>query len=141
MDRHGLFCFSTPSNASALAVFRSNFVPAFLLKTAKERSDIEFHSPEAFADRQPTRRNSSCSDVISSDPDGAAEADGGSAASLVSAVEADFSSPAFFAFSPAAREVSWSAKRDFSLAATPSFFGRDLPQLDLSKIGVEAVQG
>ncbi len=54
------------SSASRLASLTSNFVPACLLNNASERCDAAFHSPSAAAVRQPTRRNSLCTDFTSS---------------------------------------------------------------------------
>ena len=68
------------SSASRLASFTSSPVPAFLLNSSSERRDALFHSPSTDPVRQPTRRNSVCTDFTSSVADGGdGEAAAGSA--------------------------------------------------------------
>src|ERR1700755_2371726 len=54
------------SSASTLASLTSNLVPACRLNSAIERRDAALHSPSADAVRQPTRRNSACTDFVRS---------------------------------------------------------------------------
>src|SRR5882757_2858487 len=66
------------SSASRLASLTLNFVPACLLNSVSERCDAVLHSPSAAPVRQPTRRNSACTDLARSAGDGWGGPAGGS---------------------------------------------------------------
>src|SRR5258708_13764270 len=66
------------SSASRLASLTLNFVPACLLNSVSERCDAVLHSPSAAPVRQPTRRNSACTDLARPPWDGWGGPAGGS---------------------------------------------------------------
>ena len=66
----------TASSISGLVSLTSNFVPACLLNKVSARCEVGSQSPVAAASRHPTRRNSNCSDVVTSLGDKLLPADG-----------------------------------------------------------------